>query len=386
MPRRFGDAAEVMARALELAACGIGSAEPNPPVGAVLVDEGLGPIAEGWHQHFGGPHAEVAALSAAGDRARGAILFVTLEPCCHQGKTGPCTEAIIRAGIRKVVVALQDPFPEVSGKGIERLRSQGIEVEVGLLADEARRLAAPFLKLVANGIPWVHAKWAMSLDGKIATRSGDSRWISNEESRAIVHRLRGRMDAILVGSVTALRDDPLLTARPPGPRVATRIVIDSQARLPMTSQLVRTARDVPLLVATSSAADPAAIRRLEEHGAHVLRLPPARPGDRSAQGETGLANVAEGVDLGALLAELGRRRFTNVLIEGGSRLLGSFFDSGWVDEVHVFVGPKIVGGAEAPSAVGGRGQLQIGSAFLLDCVTVTRAGDDVYINGRRRLA
>ena len=190
MPARFGDAAAVMARALELAARGIGSVEPNPPVGAVLVDDQPQPDwPKAGIRSFGGPHAEIEAIAEAGDRARGATLFVSLEPCCHQGKTGPCTEAIVQAGIRKVVVAMRDPFPEVDGKGIERLRSQGIEVEVGLLAERATRLAAPFLKLVTTARPWVHAKWAMSLDGKIATHSGDSRWISNEMSRAVVHRL-----------------------------------------------------------------------------------------------------------------------------------------------------------------------------------------------------
>ena len=215
MLTRFGNAAAVMTRALELAARGIGSVEPNPPVGAVLVDDSLNLIAEGWHQRFGGPHAEIEAIAQAGNRARGSTMYVTLEPCCHQGKTGPCTEAIVRVGIQTVVVALGDPFPEVDGKGIERLRSQGITVELGLHAKEAAALYAPFFKLVTSGRPWVHAKWAMSLDGKIATHSGDSQWISNEESRAIVHRLRGRMDAVLVGAGTAHRDDPLLTARPP---------------------------------------------------------------------------------------------------------------------------------------------------------------------------
>ena len=379
MPARFGDAAAVMARALELAARGIGSVEPNPPVGAVLVDDEGNLIAEGWHQRFGGLHAEIEAIAQAEDRARGATLFVSLEPCCHQGKTGPCTEAIARAGIRKVVVALRDPFPQVDGKGIERLLSLGIEVEVGLLAQEAAHLAAPFLKLVTAARPWVHAKWAMSLDGKIATHSGDSRWISNDASRAIVHRLRGRMDAIVVGAGTALCDDPLLTARPPGPRVATRIVVDSQARLPITSQLVLTARDVPLLVAASNAAPLDNIRRLEEHGAEVLVVRPEAAWERSA-------DAGEGVDLGGLLAELGRRQFTNVLVEGGSRLFGSLFDGGHVDEVHVFVASKIVGGAEAPSAVAGRGFAQMGFASTLESVAVERIGDDVYISGRRRPA
>jgi len=379
MPARFGDAAAVMARALELAARALGSVEPNPPVGAVLVDDQLNLIAEGWHQRFGGPHAEIEAIAEAGDRARGATLFVSLEPCCHQGKTGPCTEAIARAGIRKVVVALRDPFPQVDGKGIERLHALGIEVEVGLLAKEATRLVAPFLNLVTIGRPWVHAKWAMTLDGKIATRSGDSRWISNDASRAVVHRLRGRMDAVIVGAGTVLRDDPLLTGRPSGPRVATRIVVDSQARLPVTSQLVRTAHDVPLVVAASSAAPLDNIHRLEERGAEVLII------RHEAAGEQPNC-TAEKVDLDGLLAELGRRQFTNILVEGGSRLFGSLFDGSHVDEVHVFVASKIVGGAEAPSAVAGRGFAHMDFAATLESVAIERIGDDVYINGRRRPA
>jgi diaminohydroxyphosphoribosylaminopyrimidine deaminase/5-amino-6-(5-phosphoribosylamino)uracil reductase len=376
-----------MARALELAARGIGAVEPNPAVGAVLIDDDRDLIAEGWHQRFGGPHAEIEAMTAAGKRALGATLFVTLEPCCHQGKTGPCTEAIIQAGIRKVIVALQDPFPKVAGKGIERLRSQGIEVEVGLLATEAGYLAAPFLKLVTTARPWVHAKWAMSLDGKIATRSGDSRWISNEASRAIVHRLRGRMDGIIVGAETAIQDDPLLTARPPGPRVATRIVVDSEARLPVTSQLVQTARETPLLIAASTIAPQSNVRRLEERGVEVLLIPPLHSTpSRAATGTD--PRVAEwaasgAVNLDAILQELGRRRFTNVLVEGGSRLLGSFFDAGHVDEVHVFVAPKIIGGAAAFAAVAGLGISQMNLAATLEQVAIEPVGDDIYINGRR---
>jgi diaminohydroxyphosphoribosylaminopyrimidine deaminase/5-amino-6-(5-phosphoribosylamino)uracil reductase len=348
MPARFGDAAAVMARALELAARGLGSVEPNPSVGAVLVDNELNLIAEGWHQRYGGPHAEIEALTQAGDRSRGATLFVTLEPCCHQGKTGPCTEAIARAGIRKVVVAAQDPFPKVDGKGIERLRSLGIETEIGLLEQPAAYLIAPFRKLVTTGRPWVHAKWAMT--------------------RALVHQFRGRMDAIIVGAGTAQKDDPLLTARPPGPRTATRIVVDSQARLSLTSQLVRTVSEAPLLVATLIDAPAENIRKLQERGAHVLQLPASNEGD---------------VDLDRLLAELGRRQFTNVLFEGGSRLFGSLFDGGDVDEVHVFIAPKIVGGADAPSPVAGRGPAQMGSVFAFDSMAVEQIGNDVYLRGRR---
>ena len=266
MPARFGDTAAVMARALELAARGLGFVEPNPPVGAVLVDNELNLIAEGWHQRFGGPHAEIEALTQARDRSRGATLFVTLEPCCHQGKTGPCARQSPAPAFARSSWPRGIPFPKVDGKGIERLRSLGIETEIGLLEQPAAFLIAPFRKLVTTGRPWVHAKWAMTLDGKIATHSGDSRWISNETSRAVVHQLRGRMDAIVVGAGTAQKDDPLLTARPPGPRTATRIVVDSQARLPLTSQLVRSVSEAPLLIAASTDAPAENVRQLQEHG------------------------------------------------------------------------------------------------------------------------
>ncbi|HEV3302017.1 MAG TPA: bifunctional diaminohydroxyphosphoribosylaminopyrimidine deaminase/5-amino-6-(5-phosphoribosylamino)uracil reductase RibD [Planctomycetaceae bacterium] len=376
MPGRFADAAAVMRRALELAARGIGSVEPNPAVGAVLVDDSLNLIAEGWHQRFGGPHAEIEAIAGAGARASGATLFVTLEPCCHQGKTGSCAEAILRAGIRKVVTACRDPFPAVDGKGIAALRAAGVEVDHGLLANEARELTAPFRKLVLRREPWVHAKWAMSLDGKIATPSGDSRWISNETSRELVHRIRGRMDAIVVGSRTAALDDPLLTARPPGPRTATRVVLDSKAALAADSQLVRTVREAPLIVATSEAAPDENVRRLEEQGVEVLVLP-------NKSGGRGAGQPESAIDLGALLREFGRRDFTNVLVEGGTKVLGSFFDSGQIDEFHVFIAPKILGGEQSPGAVGGAGLERVGLAGELRTVKVETLGGDVYINARR---
>jgi diaminohydroxyphosphoribosylaminopyrimidine deaminase/5-amino-6-(5-phosphoribosylamino)uracil reductase len=376
MPGRFADAAAVMRRALELAARGIGSVEPKPAVGAVLVDDSLNLIAEGWHQRFGGPHAEIEAIAGAGARASGATLFVTLEPCCHQGKTGSCAEAILRAGIRKVVTACRDPFPAVDGKGIAALRAAGVEVDHGLLANEARELTAPFRKLVLRREPWVHAKWAMSLDGKIATPSGDSRWISNETSRELVHRIRGRMDAIVVGSRTAALDDPLLTARPPGPRTATRVVLDSKAALAADSQLVRTVREAPLIVATSEAAPDENVRRLEEQGVEVLVLP-------NKSGGRGAGQPESAIDLGALLREFGRRDFTNVLVEGGTKVLGSFFDSGQIDEFHVFIAPKILGGEQSPGAVGGAGLERVGLAGELRTVKVETLGGDVYINARR---
>ena len=229
-----------MRRALELAAQGQGAVEPNPMVGCVIA-RGAEILGEGWHRRFGGAHAEVEALKLAGERARGATVYVTLEPCCHHGKTPPCTRAILDAGVARVVAAMPDPFPQVAGGGLAELRAAGIEVQSGVLEEEARKLNAPYLKLLSTGRPWIIAKWAMTLDGKIATAAGDSRWISCLDSRSIVHQLRGRVDAIVVGRGTAAADDPLLTARPPGPRTAMRIVVDTRASLSPQSQLVRTA-------------------------------------------------------------------------------------------------------------------------------------------------
>ena len=364
------DDATYMARALELADRGTGTVEPNPQVGCVVVRDGV-IVGEGWHQRFGGPHAEVHALAAAGRQARGATLYVTLEPCCHHGKTPPCTDAVIAAGVRRVVAAQLDPFPQVAGMGVERLRAAGIEVETGLLGDDARRLNAPYLKRIRTGRPWVIAKWAMTLDGKIATHSGDSRWISNEQSREYVHRLRGRMDAIVVGRGTAVADDPLLTARPPGPRTAARVIVDRGAALPLKSQLVRTARDVPTLVAASAdrVSDDAGrsrCERLQAAGVELLLLEPNEPARQ----------------LDALMVELGRRRMTNVLVEGGAALFGALFDAGLIDEVQAFIAPRIVGGVAAPTPLAGVGRELMAAAASLEQLEIERLGDDVRIGGR----
>jgi diaminohydroxyphosphoribosylaminopyrimidine deaminase/5-amino-6-(5-phosphoribosylamino)uracil reductase len=375
---RFDSEVAVMRRALALAARGIGYVEPNPAVGAVLVDEGRNLIAEGFHERFGGPHAEVNAIGAAGGRARGATLFVTLEPCCHHGKTPPCSRAVIAAGVKRVVVAMQDPAPHVAGGGITELRAAGIEVHVGTCEAEARRLVAPFVTLMTLGRPFVHAKWAMTLDGKIATRTGHSKWISNRQSRELVHKLRGRMDAIIVGAGTAVADDPLLTARPPGPRTATRIVVDAKAKLRSESQLAQTARETPVLLATTRAADASQLKSLEELGVEVFRCEPAGSSRRDKPGGS------RGVDVAALLEELGRRKMTNVFVEGGGALLGSFFDAELIDEVHVVVAPKLVGGAEAVTPVGGTGLERVPELSQLDAPSITLLGDDVYVNGRIR--
>ncbi len=357
-----GDPRDFMSRALELAERGRGRVEPNPLVGAVVVRDGR-IVGEGFHERFGGPHAEVNAIAAAGDACRGATLYVTLEPCTHYGKTPPCVDAIIQAGFTRVVAAMIDPDPRNQGRGIEKLRQAGIEAEVGLLEPEARRLNAPFIKLTTRSLPFVTAKWAMSLDGKIATRTGDSRWVSSEPARELVHDLRGKADAILVGIGTALTDDPLLTARPPGPRTASRIVADSRARLPLTSQLVQTAAEAPVVVATTSAAPEERRRALAEAGVEVLVLP-ARDGH---------------VSLPDLMAELGKRRMTNVLIEGGGELFASAIRDGVVDKLLVFVAPKLIGGRDAPTPLEGEGVATVADAIEVREWSVRRVGDDALI-------
>jgi diaminohydroxyphosphoribosylaminopyrimidine deaminase/5-amino-6-(5-phosphoribosylamino)uracil reductase len=355
-----------MRRALALAERGRGYVEPNPLVGAVLVRDGQ-VVGEGWHRRYGEAHAEVNALAAAGEGARGATLYVTLEPCCHHGKTPPCTDALLRAGVRRVVAALEDPFPQVAGKGAASLRAAGVAVEFGVLEAEARRLNAPYLKLLATGTPYVHAKWAMTLDGKIATRTGDSKWISGSESRALVHAQRGRMDAIVVGIGTVLADDPLLTARPPGPRTPVRVVLDSRGRLPVTSRLAATTGETPTLIVTAGEPPSERAVALRRAGCSLLGLP----------GEQGRPAIT------ALLEELGRRRMTNVLVEGGADVLGSFVDAAAIDEVHVFVAPMLLGGAAAKTPVAGRGAEKVAEALRLTGWDVQTIGGDVLLHGWR---
>lgn len=355
-----------MRRALELAERGRGYVEPNPLVGAVVVRDGQ-LVGEGRHQRYGEAHAEVNALAAAGDAAHGATLYVTLEPCCHQGKTPPCTDVILRAGVGRVVAAMSDPFPAVAGKGGDLLSAAGVAVEFGIGEAAARRLNAPYLTLLAIGQPYVHAKWAMTLDGKIATKTGDSKWISNEASRRRAHALRGRMDAVIVGVGTVLADDPQLTARPPGPRTAIRVILDSNCRLPADSVLAKTARDVPTLVAATAAAPLDRTAALRALGCEVLTLPPS-------EGHT---------DVKALLVELGRRRFTNVLVEGGGAVLGAFLDAGAIDEVHVFIAPCLAGGAEARTPIGGKGVDRIAEALRLTEMRLEVVDGDVLLHGWR---
>lgn len=357
---------ELMRRALVEAERGRGLVEPNPLVGAVVWD-GAQVVGVGFHARCGGPHAEVAALANAGANANGAVLYVTLEPCAHHGKTPPCTEAVIASGIERVVAATRDPNPQVAGGGCEVLRAAGVEVEVGVLADEAKRLNAPFFKRVLRGRPYVVAKWAMTLDGRTATSSGDSRWISNAHSRGRVHALRGRVDAILVGIGTALVDDPLLTARPAGPRLAARVVLDSAARLPLDSQLVRTARAIPCWVAVDEHAPAGRVAALEAAGCIILPF-------------SGLG----GIPIPPLLDELGRLGVTNLLVEGGGRALGSFLDAGEVDAVEVFIAPAVVGGPPTHLPTFGHGRDRIADALRLERRTFEILDGDLHLSGTFR--
>ncbi|HKQ46773.1 MAG TPA: bifunctional diaminohydroxyphosphoribosylaminopyrimidine deaminase/5-amino-6-(5-phosphoribosylamino)uracil reductase RibD [Phycisphaerae bacterium] len=356
-----------MGRAIALAWRGQGHVEPNPMVGCVIVKNGR-VVGEGYHRRFGGPHAERMALAAAGRRSRGATLYVTLEPCCHFGKTPPCVDAIIRAGVRRVVAAVRDPNPLVAGKGLARLRRAGIKVEVGLMKPEAEQLAAPFIVCQTLGRPYVILKWAQSIDGKIATRSGDSRWITSIESRRMAHALRARVDAIVVGVDTVLADDPELTARWVRPkRVATRVVLDSRFRTPLSSRLVRSARRVPtLVVGAKSPASAGRRRRLESAGCQVLPMPVD----------------ATGIDLARLLCVLREMGMTNVLVEGGGKALGGFVEARLADEAVVFVGPKLIGGETAPGPLRHRGPRLMRDLPAVEIARISHIGHDLCYDMR----
>ena len=352
-----------MRRALQLARRARGRTAPNPMVGAVVVRDGCA-VGEGYHHRAGEPHAEVLALRAAGEAARGADLYVTLEPCCHHGRTPPCTEAVLAAGVRRVFAAMEDPFPRVSGGGVRQLREAGVEVEVGLLEADARRLNEAFLKAVATGLPFVTLKMATTLDGKIATRTGDSRWITGEVARRHVQQLRNWHDAVLVGAGTARADDPLLTARLRGARNPLRVVVSTNGRLPLDSQLGRTAADVPTLIAVAAAPDDV-VAGWRSVGADVVSAP-------AADGR---------VDLEALLRALLARGVHSVLVEGGAGLAGSLLDARLVDRLVMFLSPKIVGGTDAPGPVGGQGVERMADALALQNVQWRRFGEDLAVIG-----
>jgi len=352
---------QMMSRALDLAARGLGQVSPGPLVGTVIVDAGGEVVGEGFYVFDQVKHAETIALEQSGDRTRGGTAYVSLEPHAHHGRTQPCTDALIKAGIKRVVAPIEDPNPRVSGRGFAHLREAGIEVRTGLLADKAAQLNETYNHFMRTGRPYVHLKLAVSLDGKVATRTGDSRWIAGEESRARAHELRYRYDAILVGSETALADNPLLTDRSGKRRrrPLVRIVLDDRLRLPACSQLAQTAREGPVLLFTSG--DSA--RELRELGVEIVK---AGAGAR---------------DLAAVLDELGKRELQSLLLEGGGTVAGAFLDASLVNKVTFFIAPMIIGGREAPIAVGGTGAEKIADAFQLENIEVVQRGRDVEVTG-----
>ena len=360
--------ASAMRRALELARRGEGRTAPNPPVGAVIVrDERV--VGEGYHARVGDAHAEVIALRDAGEMARGATMFVTLEPCSFHGRTPPCADALVNAGIKRVHVAVIDPNPRVSSRGIEQLRAAGIEVTTGLEHAAARSLIAPFAHHIRVGRPHVTAKYAMTLDGRIATRGGDSRWVSGEASRRKAHALRDATDAILVGAGTVLADDPSLTTRHPDVerdaphRHPLRVILDSHGRLPLTARVFGQALPGETIVATVDAPDVYMAERADR-GVEVLRLP-----------DDGAGRVS----LPHLLDILGDRGVMGLLVEGGAEVLGAFFDQSLVQRCIVFIAPKIIGGTEAPGPVGGVGNAMMADAVNSSHTTSERLGDDTMI-------
>jgi diaminohydroxyphosphoribosylaminopyrimidine deaminase/5-amino-6-(5-phosphoribosylamino)uracil reductase len=361
-----------LARAIEIAQQGRGRVSPNPLVGAVLAD-GDTVIAEGYHGRLGGPHAEVEAIAAAGGAdLADATLYVSLEPCCHDGRTPPCTDAIRAAGIGRVVVASDDPSAHACGRGLGILRDDGVQVVLGSdeLSERARLLNQPFRKHARTGRPWVMFKSAMTLDGKVATASGDSKWISGEPARALAHQWRSEVDAIVVGIGTALADDPQLTARLQTPqttdRQPRRVVFDSLGRLPLDSRLVRAAREVPLTVVVSRAAPRAEVSALEAHGAEVIVAP----------GENEQARVV------SALEQLGAEDVTSVMLEGGPRLAGTFYDAGEIDEVRLFLAPVILGGRTARATIEGEGVEQISDALRALSLHCDKVQEDLLVSAR----
>jgi diaminohydroxyphosphoribosylaminopyrimidine deaminase/5-amino-6-(5-phosphoribosylamino)uracil reductase len=360
-----------LSRAIELAEGGRGRTSPNPLVGAVIVRDGR-VLGEGFHTAVGSPHAEREAIAAAGGAdLGGATMYVSLEPCCHTGRTPPCTDAIIAAGISRVVVASDDPTEKAAGRGLGILRDEGITVELadGELAARARLLNQPFRKHARTGRPFVLFKSAMTLDGKVATRTGDSKWISGEDSRRLSHRWRAEVDAVVVGIGTALTDDPQLTARIEGvTRQPRRIVFDSEARLPLDSQLVRGAAEVPLTVVVTRAAPRTAVDALEIGGADVIVATGANEPDR-------VRNA---------LVQLGAGGVTSILLEGGPHLAGAFLDAGEVDEIRLFVAPVVLGGSSARDPLEGEGAERIASALRALSLECGRVAEDVLITARMR--
>ncbi len=370
-----------MRRAIELAKKGGGYVHPNPLVGCVVVNDGE-IIAEGYHEKYGEYHAERNALTRCQSETKGASLYVTLEPCCHYGKTPPCTEIIIEKGIKKVYVGILDPNPLVAGKGVKRLQDAGIDVEVGLCADEIRELNKVFLKYITTKRPYVIMKTAMTLDGKIAAFTGDSKWVTNDESRKMVHQLRSEMAGVIVGIGTVLADDPMLTCRLEGNyHQPIRIVVDSNLRIPVDSQLVKTAKEYRTIVATTVISTEA-----ERNGEISFNCRRFLDSLRSLE-MTGLDVIQctekdNHVDINDLMTKLGAMGIDSLLLEGGGTLNAAFLEAGCVDEVLAFIAPKIIGGADAKTPVSGKGIDKMSEAINLQDIDIQNINGDILIKGK----
>jgi diaminohydroxyphosphoribosylaminopyrimidine deaminase/5-amino-6-(5-phosphoribosylamino)uracil reductase len=351
-----------MRQALDLAAAGRGRVEPNPVVGCVVVKDGE-VVGRGHHARFGGPHAEVVALESASEAARGAVVYVTLEPCGHRGKTPPCARALVEAGVSKVVYASRDPNPLAAGKGLDILAEAGIPVEGGVLEDEALALNRRFLRWLRGRRPWTIAKWGASLDGRVADHEGGSKYITGEVSRRLVHEVRGSVDAIMVGAGTVLADDPQLTCRHPDLPSPRRIVLDEDLETPLAARIVETAGEIRTTIVARAGADEEKRRALEEKGCEVLVL---EGEDRS------LAGFFEGLREGGVL---------RLLLEGGPTLAAAAFAEGLVDQVMAFMAPVLLGGHGVPGPVGGEGVATVVDPLRLTDVRVERLGDDVLVEG-----
>lgn len=355
-----------MTEALRLAEQARGRTSPNPMVGAVVVKDGR-IIGQGYHTKAGAPHAEIEAFRSAQESVNGATLYVTLEPCCMYGRTPPCTEAIIRAGVRRVVAAMVDPDPRVSGQGFAQLRAAGIEVEIGLLEAQARRLNEAFIKHRTTGLPFVIAKFAMSLDGKIATRTGDSKYLTNPQSREYVHRIRDQVDAILVGAGTIRADDPLLTTRlAEGGKNPLRVVLDTRLSLPLTAQVVATTATAPTLVFTGEQVEQTRVQQFRAKGVDIQSV---------SCDEDGRLNLRQ------VFRNLGERGMLSVLLEGGAEVNGTAFRARLVDKILVFLAPLIIGGKDARSPVEGEGSATLNEALRVANITTQQFDNDILIEG-----
>ena len=358
---------EYMRQALSLAQYATGRTSPNPMVGAVIVREGR-VVGQGWHKQAGTPHAEINALQQAGELAKGATIYVTLEPCSHHGRTGPCADALILAGITRVIVAMADPNPLVAGQGINKLRKAGIEVVEGVLSREAAKLNEVFIKWISTKLPFVHLKSAMSLDGKIASYTGQSQWITGPAARNRVHTLRDTCDAIMVGIGTVLADNPSLTTRLSYQgKNPTRVIVDSMARTPLTANVV-TDGLAKTIIAVTDKAPGERVNALRACGVEVLVA----------------ENKQDGVNLSLLFKELGKRQITSLLVEGGASINASVLEDNLVDKVHWFIAPKIIGGNSAPGPIAGQGIADVNKAILLEDIETESVGEDILISAYMR--